>query len=128
VPTRKQRRRRDKTFRHEYDLVVYDEEGNEVPVDTAELRAAKGKDSKGKKPAARGGGGGGKTIREVPPPSWSRALRRGGIMGGILAVIMVTFLHGPPALGVLYGAALIPFTFWVDRIAYRSYLRRSGKS
>ena len=56
MPTRKQRRRRDKTFRHEYDLVVYDEEGNEVPVDTAELRAAKGKD-KGKKPAARGGGG-----------------------------------------------------------------------
>jgi hypothetical protein len=128
VPTRKQRRRRDKTFRHEYDLVVYDEEGNEVPVDTAELRAAKGKD-KDKKPAPRGGGGGGgKTIREAPPPSWNRALRRGGIMGGILAVIMVAFLNGPPALAVVYGAALIPFTYWVDRIAYRSYLRRSGKS
>ena len=32
VPTRKQRRRRQKTFRHEYGFVTYDEEGNEVVV------------------------------------------------------------------------------------------------
>ncbi len=39
MPTKKQRRRREKSFRHEYDFVVEDEEGNEVPVDTTELRA-----------------------------------------------------------------------------------------
>ena len=39
MPTKKQRRRRAKTFRHEYDFVIEDEEGNEVPLDTSELRA-----------------------------------------------------------------------------------------
>src|SRR5215213_7177386 len=33
VPTRKQRRRRRKSFRHEYEYVLVDEEGNEVEVD-----------------------------------------------------------------------------------------------
>lgn len=128
MPSRKQRRRREKTFRHEYDLVLYDEEGNEVPVDPAELRAAKEKDKPtGKKPQQRGGRSR-RPAREVSPPSWERALKRGGLMGGVLVVVMVTFLNGPLALGVVYGIALIPFTYWIDRIAYRNYLRRSGKS
>ena len=125
MPTRKQRRRRDKTFRHEYDLVVYDEEGNEVPVDPAELRAAKEKDAPKKAPQR--GGRSGKAAREVQPTSWNRALKRGGIMGAIFLFIMVA-LKQPLALGVLYGIALVPFTYWIDRIAYRNYLRRSGKS
>jgi hypothetical protein len=44
MPTRKQRRRREKTFRHDYDFVVLDEEGREVEVDPAELRKAKEKE------------------------------------------------------------------------------------
>jgi hypothetical protein len=127
VPTRKQRKRRDKTFRHEYELVTYDEEGNETPVDPDELRAAKKKDAPKGKTQQRSGRSG-RAAREVPPPTWNRALKRGGIMGGILIIVMIAISPGAIALGVLYGVALIPFTYWIDRIAYRNYLRRSGKS
>ena len=37
MPTRKQRRRREKDFRHDVRVYEVDEEGNEVPI--AELRA-----------------------------------------------------------------------------------------
>ena len=52
MATRKQRSRRAKTFRHEYGFVTYDEEGNEIEVDRAELRAEKEAPAKGK--AAKG--------------------------------------------------------------------------
>ena len=127
MPSRKQRRRRDKTFRHEYDLVVYDEEGNEVPVDTSELRAKKEKDApKGKKGQQRGGRPK-RPARVVAPATWERAFKRGGVMGVILLAAMV-LIHGPIILGVIYGIALIPFTYFIDRTAYRNYVRRSGKS
>ena len=113
MPTRKQRRRRDKTFRHEYDLVVYDGEGNEVPVDPAELRAARDKGAaKGKKGKQRGGRAP-RAPRVVAPPTWERALKRGGLMGGVLLIAMI-LLKGPLILGVVYGVALIPFTY-LDR-------------
>jgi hypothetical protein len=134
VPTKKQRRRREKTFRHEYDLVVYDEEGNPVEVDAAELRKAKEKE----KPKAggkqqRGSRGRSRPVREAPPPSWRRALRRGTVMGGVMFVIVLAFFKGMSlqariVLGLIYAGAFIPFTYWIDRFAYRNYLRRSGKS
>ena|SRR6202035_2932927 len=127
MPTRKQRRRRDKTFRHEYDLVVYDDEGNEVPVDPADLRAAKAKDAPKAKRGQKRGARKPRPQRVVAPATWSRALKRGGIMGGVLLIAMV-LIRGPVVLGVVYGIALIPFTYFIDRIAYRNYLRRNPKS
>jgi len=121
VPTRKQRRRREKSFRHEYDFVTYDDEGNEVELDPAELRkerpSPKAKPQRGAKP-----------VREVPPPSWRRAVRRGGLMGAVLLVVMLTLVRGAAGIAVVYAVALIPFTYWIDRFAYRNYLRRSGKA
>jgi hypothetical protein len=125
MPTRKQRRRREKTFRHEFGFVEYDEEGNEIELDPTEVRKPKQEAAKAK-PKARQRGS--RPVREVPPPSWRRALRRGGLMGGALLIVMVGFLRSPPVVGILYAAAFIPFTYWIDRIAYRNYLRRSGKS
>jgi hypothetical protein len=125
VPSRKQRRRRDKTFRHEYDLVVYDDDGNEVPVDPSVLRAAKEKDAPKKK--GQRGGRKPRAARVVTPATWERALKRGGIMGGVLLIAMI-LIKGPLILGVVYGLALIPFTYFIDRIAYRNYSRRTGKS
>ena len=141
MPSRKQRRRREKTFRHEYGFVTYDEEGNEVDVDTAELRPEKAAPDKAKanakanaKSNAKGkpGGRGGRPLREPPKPSWRRALRRGGIWGGLMLVVIVFFFKGQSltsrvAVGVVYAAAFIPLTYWIDRFAYRNYLRRSGK-
>ena len=63
MPTRKQRRREQKSRRHEWEYVYVDDEGNEVDVDPADLkpersgatrtaRASAGKNRNGKAPAA----------------------------------------------------------------------------
>ena len=121
MPTRKQRRQRAKTFRHEYDLVTYDDEGNEVPFEAPEVR-------KEKEPAKAKTRTNARPVREVPPPSWRRAVRRGGLMGILLLLLMLTFVKGSPVIPVIYALLLIPFTYWMDRFAYRNYLRRTGKA
>jgi hypothetical protein len=131
MPSRKQRRRREKAFRHEYGFVTYDEDGNEVEVDSTEIRPEKPQVERAKPtPTGRGG----RPLREPPTPSWRRSLRRGGIWGGLMFVVLVFFLPGTgsPAsrvmIGLLYAAAFVPLTYWIDRLAYRNYLRRSGKT
>jgi hypothetical protein len=126
MPTRKQRRRKAKTFRHEFDFVTYDDDGNEVVVDPTELRVVKEKD----KPKAKKQQGNRRSrpVREVPMPSWRRAFKRGGLMGGAFLVIMVFFVKAPVLLGVTYGVAMIPLTYWMDRFAYRNYLRKQEKA
>ena len=129
MPSRKQRRRREKSFRHEYGFVTYDEEGNEIEVDPAEVRPAK---EKAEKPKAQPTGRGGRALREPPKPSWRRSLKRGSIWGGVMFVVVVFFFKGQSlpgriAVGLIYAAAFVPLTYWIDRLAYRTYLRRSGK-
>jgi hypothetical protein len=133
MATRKQRRRREKAFRHEYDLVTYDEEGNEVKVEASALRPEKGKAEKPERKGKTGSGAGRRPLREPPAPSWRRSLRRGAVWGGLMFVVVVFFFRGTPiggriAIGLLYAVAFVPLTYWIDRLAYRSYLRRSGKS
>jgi hypothetical protein len=133
MANRKQRRRRDKTFRHEYGFVTYDEEGNEVEVESAELRERKPEKPKpapGKK-AQRSRTT--RTTREPPEPSWSRSIRRGGIWGGVMFVIVLLFFTNMPMatrvfMGLLYAAAFIPLTYWIDRMAYRSWQKRQARS
>ena len=129
MPTRKQRRRREKSFRHEYGYVTYDEEGNEIELETlTELR-----EKKAPKPKAKAASGGRRASREPPVPSWRRSLRRGGMFGGLMFIVVVFFFKNTPiagrvAIGLLYAVAFVPLTYWIDRVAYRSYLKRSGKS
>jgi hypothetical protein len=132
MPTRKQRRRREKDFRHDVRVYEVDEEGNEVPI--AELRSHEERAAKPKpKGVQKGGGRPPRAPREVPPPSWERALRRGGLMGGVMVLAFIFLLKsGPPAeriaIGLFYAVAFVPVTYWIDRTAYRSYLKRSGKA
>ena len=133
MPTRKQRRRRDKTFRHEYETVLVDADGNETPL--AELRTRhepkKDKD-KARTSTGKNGKGRSRPVREVPPPSWERAFKRGGTWGVVMLVVSVFFLfhNAPLALrlgwGIVYAIAFIPLTYFVDRTAYRAYVRRTG--
>src|SRR5712691_4360367 len=100
MPTRKQRRRHQRGLRHEYEYVNLDEEGNEVPVEPAELRAEKNgqRDSKhrkggsGKAAARRGASG----RRKIEPPSWRRSARRGLLFGPVLVVAMILLNKGQP--------------------------------
>ncbi len=130
MPTKKQRRRRAKGLRHEYDFVMVDEEGNEVPVDPDDRRAEREQKASSKPKQARGGqGSSGRTMREPPQPTWQRAFRRGGLMGGLMLVAFIfIFKNGPIgsriAIGLVYGVAFVPLTYFVDRTAYRAYLRR----
>jgi hypothetical protein len=132
MPTRKQRRRREKTFRHEYGFVTYDEEGNEVEVDTTEIRDRK-KAEKPKPAAASRKGGGARTAGRVPPkPSWNRSLKRAAPWSAGILVVMIFVLNNGPlvsriAIGVVYAVAFVPLTYWVDRVVYRNYQRRLEK-
>jgi hypothetical protein len=140
MPTRKQRRRREKTFRHEYETVLLDADGNERAVDEDELRSerearAEAKSAARPKPSqakSNGRGARSRTLREVPPPSWQRALRRGGLMGGLMLIVFVFLFKSSPlpvrlAWGLFYAVAFIPLTYWVDRVTYRAYQRRVAK-
>ncbi len=129
MPTRKQRRRREKDFRHDVRVFEVDEEGNEVPI--AELRT---REEKPAKPAAtKQQQRGRRPVREVQPPSWERALKRGGLMGGLMLLVFLFLLKNGPivqrlAIGVFYGVAFVPLTYWIDRTAYRSYLKRVARA
>ena len=132
MPSKRQRRRREKTFRHEYGFVTYDEDGNEIEVASEEIRPEK--PAKAKAEAAGKGKSSGslRSLRPAPAPSWRRAVKRGGLWGVGMLLLAVFFFKGMPlptriGMGALYAVAFIPLTYWIDRTAYRSYLRKSGK-
>jgi hypothetical protein len=131
MPTRKQRRRRDKDFRHDVRVFEIDEEGNETPISALRALEEKEKPKPEKKAAAPVKSRSGRTMREVQPPTWERAFKRGGLMGGLMLVVFILFLKNGPlvtriVIPAFYAVAFIPLTYWIDRTAYRSYLKRSG--
>jgi hypothetical protein len=140
MPSRKQRRRREKSFRHEYETILLDEEGNEVVVDPEQARKEREEREQRRadaKPAPRGKGGGaaksGRPMREPPVPTWNRALKRGGLMGAVIFLAFVFVLKGGStvsraAIAAVYALAFVPLTYFVDRVAYRTYQRRLERS
>ena len=130
MPTRKQRRRRAKDLRHEWEEVYVDEEGQEVPPDeAAELRADRKTRENGARPARDRS----RRARTVEPPSWRRVGKRGLVFAPFMFLV-ITFLD--PGLGigarVLYTLQLIalfvPFSYLVDTVAYRMYRKRTGET
>lgn len=133
MPTRKQRRRQQKLKRHEY--VWEDEYGNEI--DPAELRRDQ-PDGK-REPAVRAAANGktpardarGRPVRQVHPPSWRRVFRRAAIFGPIMFVVLIVANQkastaSQVAVAAVYTALLVPFMYLMDRLAYRTYLRRAA--
>jgi hypothetical protein len=131
MPTKKQRRRHQKARRHEYEYVYVDDDGNEVEVDPAELRAeketvreARPAKASGQKPAVRTG-----SRRTIEPPSWRRSGKRALILGPLLVVAMMLFNQGlslsqqiAPALFLI--AFFIPFSYFTDSLAYKMFRKR----
>jgi hypothetical protein len=123
MATRKQRKRREKGLRHEY--VWVDDEGNEVEADG---EPAKASSNGGKARSAPAGPG-----RTVQPPSWRKSFKRGAIFAPIMvATVMLlsknlTFSQQlTQALFIV--AVFIPFSYFLDRVFYRSFLKRTAKS
>ena len=139
MPTRKQRRRREKGHRHEYEYVIVDETGEEVPVEPAELRAAKEKEkptatvAKGRQPA-QAKDRRGRPIREPRVPTWQRAIK----MGVLFAVVLFLFtsvvgkkkpsLVSRIGLAAAYAVIGVPFFYWMDRAAYRRWEKQMGRT
>ena len=124
MPNRKQRRRREKLQRHEYEYVVETEEGEEVIESPRELERTptQKRERQIHGPSDRRG-------RPIQPPSVARVLKRGLIFGPLLLV--VTYLTAPDLTTVqkIFNAALLimiflPFSYLVDLVVYRTLMRR----
>lgn len=130
MPSRKQRRRRNKERRHEHEIVYVDDEGREVepPSDEAAGDRARGKNGDGKPARGKSRRGAG---REYQPPSWKRSLRR-ALLFFPLFFIVFSLVNKRGAVesrllaSLAYSALFVPLTYMMDRTAYRTYLRRSG--
>jgi hypothetical protein len=138
MPTKKQRRRRQKEQRHEYEFVTYDDEGHEIPVDPAELKTPRTEKSSNGKAAPKGKATQardkrGRPLRVAKPPSWRASIKRAAIFVVVLAVFL-SFVGGKkqsPAVKIIlplfYGIVGVPFFYWMDRASYRRYLRATGR-
>jgi len=124
MPSRKQRRRREKLQRHEYEYVIETEEGEVIQVEKpVERTKPDGKASA--RPAVKRGG------REIPKPSMARVFKRTAIFAPL--ILIVVFWTGGDSTtaskiftGVTLIAFFIPFSYMVDSIMYRVYSRRQN--
>ena len=136
MPSRKQRRRRQKLKRHEYEYVLETEEGEEIPLESArEAREAresgKGTDARSgarkpaKAPVDRRG-------RTVPEPSLNRVLKRSAIFAPLIAIFIYWTSSDDANFSVaqlvftvvLLLAFFMPFSYLVDVLVYRMAMRR----
>jgi hypothetical protein len=132
MATKKQQRRRQKQRRHEYEEVWVDADGNEIDYEPAgDNKAGAAKTSpKGKAQPAKGRSG--RVPKEVKPPSWQRVARRAFLLAPFLFVLLSIEKHPWPipwrfAAAVGYTALFVPTFYWIDRLAYRRYLRMTGQ-
>jgi hypothetical protein len=141
MPKRKQRKKRQKELRHEWEEVYVDSEGRELePEEVEEILPAKRARSE-RKPerraaADRGRGQRRPGARTIQPPSWRRVLKR----AALFAPLMYVFLYivsrrdselGPPELlaqTVLLLVIFMPFSYLMDTLTYRLWKRRQAGS
>ncbi|MSO95268.1 MAG: hypothetical protein EXQ81_05665 [Thermoleophilia bacterium] len=137
MATQKQRKRRAKEKRHDYDLVYVDEEGVERPVEREEApRKPVGRGSKASTVSAqksRSAGKGKGRGREVQPPSWRKVMKRGAIFAPIFfATVMLlggdkmNFASAFVQASLLI-AVFIPFSYFMDRVVYRQQQKRLNR-
>lgn len=131
MANRKQRRRREKEKRHEYDLVQIDEEGNETVLTASELK--RDEPARTKPAPTRKGRPGPRGARQPQAPSWSRVLKRGLIFAPIFFATVLLLGGGKLTTAgafvqtVLLLAVFVPFSYVMDRFVYRSALKRMAK-
>jgi len=123
MPSRKQRRRREKLQRHEYEYVIETDEGEEILETPRALeKTPQKREQQSRGPSDRRG-------RPIQPPSVARVLKRGAIFGPLLLV--VTYLTAPSLTtaqkifnAVLLIMIFLPFSYLVDLVVYRTLMRR----
>ena len=132
MPSRKQRRRRQKERRHEYEYVYVDEEGHEVDVpedEQAKPAAARDRKTSGRTAAGRSA----RPARRIEPPSWRRVGKRALFLGPVMFIVINLVARDLSVAARVYQAALLlllflPFSYLMDSMMYRSYLKRTGQA
>jgi hypothetical protein len=136
MPSRKQRRRRAKERRHEYEFVYVDDEGHEVAAEDPgrengdrDRTNGKRSASDARKPArpkaqARPG-------RKIEPPSWQRVARRALIFAPFMFITVTLLNRGGGVQPAVFTTMLmlvmfVPFSYLTDRALYRRYVRQAG--
>jgi hypothetical protein len=126
MPSRKQRRRREKLQRHEWEYVLETEEGEEIPLKSPRPRRAdESERGRGRQPVDRRG-------RAVQKPSFQRVMKRTAIFAPLLFIVI--WITGPNlsvaqkvAQTGLLLAFFIPFSYLVDVLVYRALMRRQER-
>lgn len=125
MPSRKQRKRRAKDRRHEWEYVYVDDTGEEVEAPEDEPISRNGKRTPQRAKARASAG------REVQPPSWRRVGKR-GLLFAPLMFLTVTFLSGDLTMAqrllntAFLLAFFLPFSYAMDALMYRLYKKRAG--
>ena len=122
---RKQRRRREKLQRHEWEYVLETEEGEEIPLKSPRPRRKDEEESGG----GRERGAVDRRGRPVQKPSLQRVLKRTAIFAPLLfLVIWITSPHLTTFEKLTQTAFLlsvfIPFSYLLDLLLYRALMRR----
>src|SRR5918996_3443236 len=129
MPSKKVRRRRQKLQRHEYEYVLENEEGEEVP-----LERPPDKEKRADGRAARASGPIDRRGRPVPKPTFQRSLRRTAIFAPLIAIFLyLTRGDDTTTAEVLVSALFIlafflPFSYFVDRLIYNALVRRQERA
>jgi len=129
MASRKQRRRRAKEHRHEYETVYLDDDGNEVEVEPDERpeRRESRRDrqgTEGSKQRPRSGG------RVLEPPSWRRSAKRTLIIAPLFFAFLLIVEKEPATafvVAVLYSVLFIPFSYGIDALVYRTQTKRLAR-
>ena len=126
MASKKQRRKREKLQRHEYEYVLETEEGEEIPLesprDTERAR-------NGKAPAKEPAGPLDRRGRPIQKPSLRRVLKRAAIFAPLIAAFILFTTKDITVAGLILNVVLLlaffmPFTYFVDLFVYRMLMRR----
>ena len=130
MPSKKQRRRREKLKRHQWEEVYVDEEGRELDPEEAEaLVGPTARRAERTNAEERKGG-----RRPIEPPSWRKTLRRGALFFPLM-LITVFLLAGDAVTttgkimqALVLMAFFLPFSYFMDSMVWRSYQRRLART
>ena len=127
MANRKQRRRKEKGKRHEYEVVYVDDEGNEIepaPTERQPRREREQQRGNQRRQPERG---------PIQPPSWRRTGKRSLIFAPIMFATVLLISpddQSMPAKVVqtlVLLALFLPFSYFLDSMLWRSQQRRLSK-
>ena len=129
MASKKQRRKREKLQRHEYEYVLETEEGEEIPLEsprgTERARNGKAPPKESAEPLDRRG-------RPVRKPSLRRVLKRSAIFAPLIAAFIYLTTNNITLGGLIFNVVLLlaffmPFSYFVDLFVYRMVMRRAER-